>query len=104
MKRLKNAKAAGLTGVPPEAFKAMSTANLCHVYTHCNDFFLGTADNEQLHHSQCIPVPKSDDLSDPNKWRRVMLVDVCSKIFSSIINRRAFCLLNANGTFSNSDG
>ncbi len=38
VKKLKNAKAAGLTGVPPEAFKAMSTANLRHVYNHCNDF------------------------------------------------------------------
>jgi hypothetical protein len=28
VKKLKNAKAAGLTGVPPEAFKAMSACNL----------------------------------------------------------------------------
>jgi hypothetical protein len=28
VQKLKNAKAPGLTGVPPEAFKAMSTANL----------------------------------------------------------------------------
>ena len=41
---------------------------------------------------------KSGDLSDPNKWRGVMLMDVCSKIFSSVMNRRAFCLLNKNGT------
>jgi hypothetical protein len=76
----------------------MSTANLRHVYNHCNDFFLGTADCEQWHCSQCIPVPKSGDLSDPNKWRGVMLMDVCSKIFSSVMNGRAFCLLNKHGT------
>ncbi len=90
VKKLKNAKAAGLTGVPPEAFKAMSTANLCHVYKHCNDFFLGIANHEQWHCSQCVPFPKSGDLSDPNKWRGVMLMDVCSKIFSSVMNGRAF--------------
>jgi hypothetical protein len=98
VKKLKNAKAAGLTGVPPEAFKAMSACNLRHVYKHCNDFFFGTADHEQWHRSQCAPVPKSGDLSDPNKWREVMLMVVCSKIFSSVMNGRAFCLLNKHGT------
>jgi hypothetical protein len=66
--KLKNAKAPGLTGVPPEAFKAMSPANLRHVYKHVNDFFLGNADHEQWQRSQCVPVPTSGYLSDPNKW------------------------------------
>ena len=44
------------------------------------------------------PVPKSGDISDPNKWRGVMLMDVCSKIFSSVMNGRAFKLLNTYGT------
>ena len=86
VKKLKNAKAPGLTGVPPEAFKAMSPANLCHVYKHVNDFLMGDADYDQWHRSQCVCVPKSGVLSDPNKWRGVMLMDVCSKIFSSVMN------------------
>jgi hypothetical protein len=68
VKKLKNAKAPGLTGVPPEAFKAMSPTNPRHVYNHVNDFFMGDADHDQWHHSQCVCVPKSGDLSDPNKW------------------------------------
>jgi hypothetical protein len=76
----------------------MSTANLCYVYNHCNDFFLGTANHEQWHCSQWVPVPKSGDLLDPNKWRGVMLIDVCSKTFSSVMNGRAFRLLNEHGT------
>jgi hypothetical protein len=52
--KLKNAKAPGLTGVPPGAYKAMSTTKLSHVYKHVNDFFLGDADYEQWHRSQCI--------------------------------------------------
>ena len=47
VKKLKNTKAPGLTGVPPEAFKAMSPANLRYVYNHVNDFFLGNVDYEQ---------------------------------------------------------
>ncbi len=97
VRKLKNAKAAGLTVVPPKAFKAMTACNLRHVYKHVNDFFLGTADYEQWHSSQCVPVPKSGNLSDPNKWRGVMLMDVCSKIFSFIMNGRAFKLLVKHG-------
>jgi hypothetical protein len=65
--KLENAKAPGLTGVLPEAFKAMSPANLQHVYHQVNDFFLGNADHKQWHRSQCVPVPKTGNLSDPKK-------------------------------------
>ena len=61
-------------------------------------FFEGDADYEGWHTSQCVPVPKSGNLSDPNKWRGVMLMDVCSKIFSSVMNGRAFRLLDLHGT------
>ncbi len=74
------------------------TCNLQHVYKHINDFFLGTADYEQWYHIQCVPIPKSGDLSDPNKYRGVMLMDLCSKIFSSVTNGKAFKLLNKHGT------
>ena len=98
VKKLKNGKAPGLTRVPAEAFKAMCNANLLHIHKHVNDFFVGTVDHEQWHRSQCVPVPKSGDLSDPNKWRGIMLMDVGSKIFSSVMNERAFKLLDKSGT------
>ncbi len=63
-----------------------------------NDFFVGTADHEQWHRSQCVLVPKSGDLSDPNKWCGIMLMDVGSKIFSSVMNERAFKLFDMSGT------
>jgi hypothetical protein len=97
-KLVKNAKAPGLTGVLPEVFKAMSTANLWHVHKHVNDLFLSDMDHEQWHHSQCVPVPKSGDFSNPNKWRGVKLMEVCSKDFSSVMNDRAFKLLQNQGS------
>ena len=78
VKKLKNEKAAGLTGVPAEAFKAMCNANLLHIHKHANDFFVGTADHKQWHRSQCVPLPKSGDLSNRNKWRGIVLMDVLS--------------------------
>ena len=77
--KLKNAKAPGLTGVPPEAFKVMSPTNSRHVHNYVNQFFLGEADYDQWHRSQCVPVPQHGDISDPNKWHRIMLMDVCQK-------------------------
>ncbi len=88
----------GLTGVPPEAFKAMHPANCRHVYKYVNEFFLGEADYKQWHCSQIMPAPKSGDLSDPNKWHGVMLMNVCLKIFSSVMNERTFKLLSEHGT------
>jgi hypothetical protein len=41
---------------------------------------------------------KKGDLADPNKWRGIMLMDVCSKIFGLFMNNRAFPLLELHGT------
>jgi hypothetical protein len=68
------------------------------VHKYVAAFFDGEADYVGWHASQYVPVPKSGNLSDPNNWHGVMLMDVCSKIFSSIMNGRAFCLLKLHGT------
>ena len=96
--KLKNGKAAGLNDVPPEAYKAMDEECRRRVYTYVCKFFEGDADYEGWHRGQCVPVPKSGDLSNPNKWRGVMMMDVCSKIFSIIMNGRAFVVLKQHGT------
>jgi len=96
--KLKNDKAPGLNGIPPEAYKAMDGECRTQVFKQVCDFFDGKEDYNGWHKSQCIPVPKSGDLSNPNKWRGVMLMDVCSKIFSIIMTERAFKLLKEHGT------
>jgi hypothetical protein len=96
--KLKNGKSSGLNGIPPEAYKAMNVATRRRIHEYATAFFEGDADYEGWHASQCVPVPKSGNLSDPNKWRGVMLMDVCCKIFSSVMNGRAFHLLELHGT------
>ena len=68
------------------------------IHRYPGQFFDGTRDYDSWHRSQCVPVPKKGDLADPNKWRGVMLMVVCSKIFSLVMNDRAFCLLELHGT------
>ena len=96
--KLKKGKAAGLNGISPEALKAMDVTPQRIVHKHVSDFFDGTTDHEGWHKSQCVPVPKKGDLSDPNKWQGIMLIDMCSKVFSSILTTRAFKLLDLHGT------
>jgi hypothetical protein len=96
--KLKKGKSPGLNGIPPEALKAMDTDSRRTIHRHVCDFFNGTIDHEGWHRSQCIPVPKRGDLSDPNKWRGIRLMDMCSKVFSSVMTRRAFALLDKHRT------
>ena len=95
---LKNCKAPGLNGVPPEAFKAMDSECRRYVFDFLTQYFDGESDYESWHKSQCVPVPKSGDLSDPNKWRGVSLMDLQSKIFSCMMNVRAYKILDKHGT------
>ena len=95
---LKTHKAPGLNEVPPEAFKSMDTTCLKHVLKYLNEFWDQESDFESWHRSQLIPVPKSGDLSDPNKWKGIMLMDAMSKIFSCIMNARTFKILDKHGT------
>ncbi|KAL7523777.1 hypothetical protein ACHAXR_000324 [Thalassiosira sp. AJA248-18] len=69
-----------------------------HIFGNIQDFWEDDADYESWHRSQCAPVPKLGDFSNPNKWRGVMLMDVCSKILSIIMNERAFKILDIHGT------
>jgi hypothetical protein len=96
--KLKNGKSPSLNRIPPKAYKAMNTETRQQVHEYVAAFFEGDTDYDGWHESQCVPVHKSGNLSDPNKWRGIMLMDVCSKIFSLVMNGRAFCLLKLHST------
>ena len=44
-----------------------------------------------------VPVPKSGDLSDSNKWRGVNLMDIGSKVFSRLICKILFKIIRKHG-------
>ena len=44
-----------------------------------------------------MPVPKSDDMSDPTKWIGFNLIDIGSKVLSSILFQRLFCIIHKHG-------
>jgi hypothetical protein len=96
--KLKPGKAPRLNGIPPEAYKAFGKKMQMQIHRYVGQFFDGTRDYNGWHKSQCVPVPKKGNLADPNKWRGVMLMDVCSKIFSLVMDDHTFCLLELHGT------
>ena len=95
---LKNDKSPGANTIPAEAFKAMDEENLRQVYNFIVDFWEGDADYDEWHEGLGVPVPKIKDPEDPNKYRIVNLMDVCSKIFSRILTARAYKLATKNCT------
>ena len=80
-----NDKSPGINGVPPNALKSMSEENLRHHFNFITKFWEDKVDLEEWHKGQVVPVTKSGDISDPNKCRVVNLMDIGSKVFSSLI-------------------
>ena len=79
--QLRNGGAPGITVFPPEAFKYLEGENRKQVYMFVVDFWEGRADYDQWHKGLGVMVPKKGDLSNPNKWRGINLMDECSKMF-----------------------
>ena len=97
IQELTNEKSPGLNGVPPNAFKSMSEENLRHHFNFINEFWEDKVNFEEWHEGQVVPVTNNGDLSDPNKWRGVNLMDIGSKVFSSLICKRLFKIIKKHG-------
>ena len=82
---LANGKSPGLNEVPPDAFKSLLEQNLSLLLDFLNAFCNEETNFDEWHEGQVITIPKNGDLSNPNKWRGVTLMDLSSKIFSSIL-------------------
>ena len=78
-RKVKNGKAPGINDVPPDAFKSLTINDLANILKHLNSFWHEEDDFEECHEGRVVPVPKSGNLSDPNKWRGVTLMDIGSK-------------------------
>ena len=85
IQELTNEKSSGPNGVPPNDFKFMSKENLCHHFDFIPEFWEEKVDFEEWHEGNVVPVHKSGDLSDPNKFIGVNLMDIGAKFFGSLI-------------------
>ncbi|KAL7523622.1 hypothetical protein ACHAWF_000600 [Thalassiosira exigua] len=76
----------------------MNKTNLQKVFNFITDFWEGEADYEEWHKGQGMHVPNIPDPENPNKYRIVNLMDVCSKILSKILTNRTYQVLQKHGT------
>ena len=95
---MSNDKAPGLNQVPPNAYKCLNNANLNTIQRFNKAYWDNTADYDEWHESQVVPVYKKGDTGDPNNYRGVSLMDIHGKIFSSIMTQRLFVILKLHGT------
>ena len=95
---LRNNKSPGANEIPAEAFKAMNNENRNHVFAFINAFWNNETDYPEWHTGLGVPVQKVSQPSNPNQYRIVNLMDVCSKIFSKILTTRLYKLLDKHGT------
>ena len=75
----------------------MNPRNRDHI-KRIRDFWDGTQDYPEWHRGTGVPIPKTPRPQDPNQYRIINLMDVCSKIFSRIMTARAYKILDKNRT------
>ena len=66
----------------------MTAENLLPLFDFILEFWEDRLDFVEWHEVQVVPVPKSGDLSDPNKWRGANLMDIGDKAFISMMCKR----------------
>ena len=68
----------------------MTPENLIHLLDFIIEFCEDRLDFTEWHEGQVFTVTKSGDLSKPNKWRGVNLMNIGAKVFSSMMCKILF--------------
>ncbi|XP_066924271.1 uncharacterized protein [Clytia hemisphaerica] len=83
--QLKNGKAPGSDGLPPEFWKLPKTREKLHQF--CNETFLGNRPPE-WGIANLIPVPKKGDLTKTDNYRGIALSQIAAKVYNRCILNR----------------
>ena len=102
--KLKNDKSPGENGVPPNALKALNERNSRIIYDYVCKFWNDEIDINEWRTGLVKLLPKKKDLSKTDNWTGINLMDVASKVFTSILADRAYKLLERYGTKSQFGG
>ena len=90
-------KSPGPNGVPTEAFKNLDNYGMILLRETIRKYWNDNEYNPEVFTrlGLCI-LPKSGDLSNPNKWRGIALGNIIAKIISSMANVYSFTRKNSN--------
>ena len=83
LKKLTSHKAPETNSISPNGLKALSHDNKYTLFEYIYDCMeYDQVDYEDWHCTQFCPLPKKVDMSNPNNWREIHLLDVTSNIVS----------------------
>ena len=88
LKKLKNGKASGNDGISPEFFHNFSPTLVTFLCVLFNTIFNTGIYPSTWCQSLIFPLHKRGDQNNPNNYRGIALLNIISKIFSSILNTR----------------
>lgn len=88
LKHLKNGKAAGIDGIPPEALKSMNDTTIQYLLGLLNQIWEKEKIPKDWQKGLLVKLPKKGDKSNCNNWRGITLLSIPSKILCSIILQR----------------
>ena len=80
-------RSTGDNGISPNAIKALDKENRSFLFEICSDFFENKVDIKEWQIG-VLKILQKGDLTNPNNWRRINLLDVVSKVISIVITNR----------------
>ena len=91
-------RSTGDNGIPPNAIKALDKENRSFLFEICSDFFENKVDIKEWQIG-VLKILQKGDLTNPNNWRRINLLDVVSKVISIVITNRLQLVLKNWNTY-----
>ena len=88
IRSLKNSKAAGPDGIISEFFKHSDTSLLPFLAKLFNKLYVSGTYPEAWSESIIQPIHKKGDVNSPDNYRGISLLNIISKIYSRILNKR----------------
>ena len=90
-------KTPGLNGVSPNTIKALDNDKTLILFRLCADYFDNKVDIKEWDMESFNVLPKKEDLTNPNNWRGINLLDISSKVVSIVVTVRLQKVLERYG-------
>ena len=88
IKNLKDKKAAGPDGIIPEIFKHSSQVIVPFLVDLFNHIFSTGQFPQAWTEAMIHPLHKKGNVNDPDNYRGISLLNICSKLYSFVLNKR----------------
>ena len=103
IRHLKNKKSPGPGGIMSEILKALDTASVPFLVKYFNKLFSSGLYPTEWTKAIIVPLHKKGDINNVDTYRGIFLLNVLSKIFTYIVNRRRTTWTESNNVICDVD-